>query len=103
MAANYNDNTNFANFNGQGSVNAVRSWLASESSIAISVRGLFLCLGYWYALVLKLACRPRRRRSWRRVGRRPTAATSAISAGCRASSSTPAQSALPDWKWPPCG
>ena len=53
MAANYNDNTNFANTNGQGSVNAVRGWLASEASSAISIRGLFLCLGYWYALVLK--------------------------------------------------
>ena len=57
MAANYNDNTNFANFNGQGSVNAVRGWQASASSIAIEIRGLFLCLGYWYALVLS-ACRP---------------------------------------------
>ncbi len=55
MAANSNVNTILGTqSNGQGSVNAVRSWHgAALRAIAIEIRGLFMCLGYWQALVLK--------------------------------------------------
>ena len=55
MAANRNDNTiPGANSNGQGSVIAVRGWCGAKLlAIALEIRGLFMCLGYWLALVLK--------------------------------------------------
>ena len=76
MAANRNDNTMLGTItNGQGSVIAVCGWCgAMLLAIALELRGLWMCLGYWFALVLKrkpaataiapatcrTSCRPRR-------------------------------------------
>ena len=83
MAANRNDNTMLgANFNGQGSVNAVRGWhRAALHAIAIEIRGLFTCLGYWVALVLK---------------RKPVATATAL-ATCR--TSCPSRRHQRDQRW----
>jgi hypothetical protein len=53
MAANLNVNTILGTkANGQGSV--IAAWQATTlRAIAINVRGLSLCLGYWLALVFK--------------------------------------------------
>jgi hypothetical protein len=53
MAANFNANSIFGSFNGQGSANAVGGWQATLRAIAIEIRGIYLCLGKWYALNLK--------------------------------------------------
>ena len=55
MAANRNDNTILGTIsNGQGRVIAVCGWCgATLLAIALELRGLFMCLGYWFALVLK--------------------------------------------------
>jgi len=54
MAINHNSNTILGSINGQGIVNAVRGWQASLLRAAsLEIRGLFMCLGQWYALSLK--------------------------------------------------
>ena len=54
MAANLNDNTILGTIFGQGSVIATSGRPAATlRSLEASLRGLFLCLGYWLALILK--------------------------------------------------
>ncbi|HEY4234518.1 MAG TPA: hypothetical protein VGM76_13880 [Lacipirellulaceae bacterium] len=52
MAANFNARSIFGfNLNAQGSARAVRGWQkATLRAIAIEIRGIYLCLGNWYAL-----------------------------------------------------
>ena len=44
MAANFNANSIFGNFNGQGSANAVEGWQATLRAIVSEIRGIYLCL-----------------------------------------------------------
>lgn len=75
MAANRNDNTILGTIsNGQGRVIAVCGWCeALLHAAALKLRGLWMCFGYWFALVLK---------------RQPAAATAIAPVTCRTSCST---------------
>ena len=54
MAINHNSSTILGSVNAQGSVNAVRGWQASLLRVAsVEIRGLFMCLGDWCALIMK--------------------------------------------------
>ena len=106
MATNYIQNAiTAANLIGNGFVNAVGGWLAAalraaSVSEAFESCGLFVSRGYWRALSLKrmpAAMTPATIVADMATCRISDRRHRATSAGCRASSSTPAQSAFADW------